>query len=243
MTQNVIKFSQEGYEADKCADNQLLFSSLWPTLKIAHQGLVTISNPQNDQVIKTHNLDYWPFFMIDRSNDTYAESSSVDWFNVKCSKTELKWFGDASYSTDPIKIYYYIFLHDLISRYTAPILGQTSQTRKITTYGIDVVVNGKNILSPDLRNFVVHHKTKNLLLHKADYGTFTVSANEIDVTANHYLGYPPLSFLLFKSGDYYRHLVASQESFLAITDTSSNFRGVMANGDVDYAYLIFKDPV
>lgn len=61
-----IKMSRENFNVLTAGDNELIFNSKYPALKIYSEGsgTYTFTNNQGNKLLKQHNLGYNPFYAI-----------------------------------------------------------------------------------------------------------------------------------------------------------------------------------
>lgn len=61
-----LKISKEGFDVKNVADNNLIFTSKYPALKIAYQGTGTqaFDEAGGFKELATHDLGYRPFFIV-----------------------------------------------------------------------------------------------------------------------------------------------------------------------------------
>lgn len=67
MTQNYgVKMSKEGFDVLTAKDNELIFNSKYPALKVHSEGsgTYTFTNNQGNALLTEHNLGYKPFFAV-----------------------------------------------------------------------------------------------------------------------------------------------------------------------------------
>lgn len=235
--------SQDGYNVDSAADFHLAFSSNWPLLKIAAQGTFSFADRTLDQDIYTHNLNYHPVFWIFETG-AYGDYSSGQvrpeiFGSGAVTTTKLRWMG--SFNGEPagaVSGYYYVFRYDMTTAYTAETIVTTAATQGAQTeFGIDIAKPNKDVSSTDLRDFVIHHKTRSPQIHKS--GTVTGTTNTID----HNLGYIPLYDVYRQFTDagttYYRRVTNSQDMTVSVSTTQLTFG---AGSSLTFAYVIYKDP-
>lgn len=240
-----IRVAQKGFSADTCADEQLLFSSAWPTLKTHAAASFTIPDATQDVTIFTHSLGYPPVFMV-FTTGTYVNSSPGSSLAVGSANAEsfvvdintLKYLG-ATNGNPPGSItgYYYIFRQKM----TDTVLPRSFNTARgvpavSNDIGFKIAKAGKSTSSTDFRDFVIHSSARSPQIHMT--GQVTIPGGGT-VLIHHGLGYPPL-YLLYNvlSGLY--HMSSNSQEVIVGADTSNiTLSGVP--GLVFY-YLVFKDP-
>lgn len=196
------------------SDDQLLFNSGWPTLKIAFQGLVTISGTTSSTVV-THNLGYPPAFFIYRvTGNTSKFDSYGTVYNgsaggaVAVNSTEMKFFS-YGVGTGNVSFYYYIFAQPLNQNFTADTISATTDVSAplgvySDDYGIKVTKDGYSTDSTDLRHYAIHSGTISPNVHIAKTGACTetgiVAGGAKMLSATHNLGYEPLALFYVDYG-------------------------------------------
>jgi len=136
MINHVLKISQKGFDVKEARDNQLLFNSDYPTLKVHKQGAgfvtCTIAQPKQTVVIK-HDLNIIPMYFAssERIDSDYTVLSfgqlpyiipilSVIYATIRPipSKTNLTLEFDLADGLIPgdvrLRYYYYIFEDPII---------------------------------------------------------------------------------------------------------------------------------
>ena len=245
-----VKVSQNGYDADTCADNQLVFSSEWPLLKIAFTGEVTIQDPTVDNDIFTHNLNYYPAFMCfygvttDTSGNRNTNNSisiiDLNMFTI-VTTNKLIWIAQP-YMTGPIRVRYYIYHQDLLKEKEYPIIKSSSTSSKLfNDYKLKVSKDGKDINSTDPRDFSIHSDYRSPMIHKTGFGEGG-GLEGTDITITHNLGYEPF-FLIYIDGGSDSFTISPNYDSLFVVATKTTIRIASYPGLYRYAYIIFKDPI
>lgn len=157
-----IKVSLPGFNAETAADQNLYFSSSWPSLKIddALSGTMTLQGDPSLDVI-THNLNYPPFPLIFSKANGFAPGyiNSIDSSTVNIAGPK----GD--------EIQYYITRNPLNINFLAPniSLAEVQQGTNHQDFGIKFTKPGKESISTDLRDYTIHSGTKSLQVHQVIY--------------------------------------------------------------------------
>lgn len=178
-----IKVSQDGKDAQDSGDQDLLFSSSWPNLKIIFNGrikattLETVESGVRSGVVMKHNLGFVPFFIV------YGIQEPSD-FGSTSSKDEYRLKMDYPISADKTNIYVsapgggpavisldiglIIFDLDIEENYKAPEVnvGTSSSSRGSGDIGIKLSKEGKDTSSKDLRDFIIHSRTRSPMVHE-----------------------------------------------------------------------------
>lgn len=246
------KVSRPGFDVRTCADHELLFSSSWPLLKIHSQGSFSIPDTTVQTTIATHGLGYVPMFWVfDNGNsisNTTSSASRMTFFlqgqYTAINSTNLIW---RSTSAGSFSGYYYIFRYDMTTSFEAEIFNSTSSTKTdVGDYGIKVAKSGKSITSTDLRDYVVHSGSRSPMIHKTGTGSFGVGGGTATITHN--LGYEPLYFVYAKYAGGYADSRYEQLTGLALTSADVTYASdtsitISVANQLDYFYMIFKDPM
>lgn len=225
----VIKLAQPGYDARTASDENLIFNSNWPLLKIYQQGKVTITGAEFDKthLLAKHDLPFNPFFIYTSNgnwndlitnlgpNKERAEFQGVAVQYIGINQEGL-WYVNALDTpqgiTGSVEIYYYIFAFSLGvtggNPYIAPSVKVGSQSAAAgggkTVFKL--AKEGKDTSSRNLEDYVVHSDARSPLLH-SKYYVLTVQdpANYAGYgyVFNHNLGYTPMFFAFVQGiGDY-----------------------------------------
>jgi len=162
-TQQVIqtnvgfKISKPGFDANKTAGSNLVFSSSWPSLPIAFE--TTIVNPASSTL--AHNLKFPPFtFLFVTKADpsgvgttsvrSIGQVDSVNLYNlptgtftlnIKCFQLDIS--KDTDYNLAP---------------------GDVNQSPYDSNFGVKVAKPQKDINSKDMRDFSVHSRCQSPLI-------------------------------------------------------------------------------
>lgn len=246
-----IKVSRDGFDAEKCADHELLFSSGFPTLMVHKVGRVTGSGTAG-QTLVTHDLGYYPVFLFLSEDENGSGKMSLHTGqNIGITTAVLKVWPTSGWSGVG---YYVIFRRKLQEEFTAPIvnsLGQQQGGASTNSYGFKIPKEGADINSTDYRDFHIHSSTRNMLVHMSGTITKTGNTGPNDFRViTHNLGYKPMYFIFNKpsSGNddltYKQMLVLPNTgaSHMPVTATETTVE-FQANQDGEYAYIILKDPI
>jgi len=247
-----IKVSPKGFDVDTASDQQLLFTSAWPLLKIEKQGSFVVTDKTKDVVIATHDLGYTPMFMVYSSEGVNGDASQTRLQTgppIGASETDLKWFGN--YYSQPagaVTLYYYIFKYNMTTNFDALTFNELDSKQIIDqNYGIKITKPGKNYSSTDLRDFVVHSDARSLQIQKTYHKT--EASGPWDEIIPHGLNYEPF-FLWYQKDTYtygggvhtnYWELIgASDQERYGWADAVNINLGSLSKGDL--FVIIFKDP-
>lgn len=207
----VVKLAQPGYDVRTAGDENLIYSSQWPLLKIYKSGPFTVNDVQQQQTIVNHDLGFPPIFWF------FTNTQITAWENsgVLTSDTRSEFFGatgGGAFSinsnrllfnplgfgaTGSLQGYYYIFANDLTKQFTAPI-NNVGAVPSSTNRGrvFKLAKPGKNVGSSNLEDFVIHSDCRSPLIHSINPGTVVAdgTATGNSFTVFHNLGYIPMFF-------------------------------------------------
>lgn len=229
-----IKVSQEGKDAQDSGDQDLLFSSSWPNLKIIFNGrikattLELVQSGVSSGVVMKHNLGFVPFFIV------YGIQEPSD-FGSTSTKDEYRLKMDLPISADKTNIYIsyptggpsvasvdiglIIFDLNIEENFKAPSIntGTSSGARGGGDVGIKVSKENKDVSSKDLRDFVIHSRTRSPMVHEV----FNVVPTESGSTASlkdfvytHDLPYNPMFFIYGQASGF---ILAPNDAYAFIT--------------------------
>lgn len=209
------KASRINADVSTVSDDQLMYSSGWPSIKILHQGLVTVDAATSHTIV-THSLGYEPMFLVYRVSGATSEFNSYGSIfdgsavaNIGTNSTELKYFASGFGSGD-ISFYYMVLDIPLLQNFSADILNTTPDVSAPIgegpgDYGIKVALDGGSVESTDLRDFAIHSAAGNLNVHAVGYGAATAAATtapppSLQYSLSHSLGYEPLALCYINYG-------------------------------------------
>lgn len=248
----VVKLAQPGYDVKTAGDENLIYSSLWPLLRIYKQGSFTISDVTQNVTIAEHDLPFTPMYWF------FSNSTINGWQNTGAVINEQRseFFGPQANgsivitdsalkfqtgggTTGSLQIYYYIFALDLLQRFTAPIIkvgnvgggGDESRVFKIAK-------PGKDIHSHNLEDFVIHSRARSPLVHSVTPGT--VQSGEF--TVFHNLGYNPMFFGYSKNSDGSYELLPTGSGGSNSFVTDDNKVKFSESSSRELSIVILKDP-
>lgn len=138
-----VKLSQPFYDVNTTSDSNLVFSSGWPSLAVAASGICDGSGKI------AHNLGFPPF--------------SLGWANTPATMVFPDMDSTYLYSNpgDYVVAYDLDITKDVDYAYTAA----SSVVQPYDNgYGIKMAIEGKNIDSTDLRDFIVHSRAQSPLV-------------------------------------------------------------------------------
>ena len=244
MAEDAIRVSRKGFDVFTCADNELLFSSDFPTLKIHMQGSFTVG--AGASTVVDHGLGYEPVFWVFSDFTNGAGKLTFDnTLSFGVDKQSLK-YDPSRGSGGACNGYYFIFRRDINEAFTAPqykTLGTKSSIKE--NYVFAISKEGKDVSSEDYRDFIIHSDTRNMLIHKSG----VVEKDGIGtITITHNLNYKPMYFWFLKSE--FRPLFTpllvlpnTDNSWMPVTATPTTITVATNQPNAKYAYIIFKDPL
>lgn len=192
-----IKVSQIGKDAQDAGDKDLQFSSSWPNLKYIFNGRIQatteeIVNPGvSSGIILRHNLGYVPFFIpyviADEAYSIFRQFISADKKNVYISAGSG---GPAQLTFD---VGLMVFPIDIEKNFKAPNIdtGTSSGGRGDSDVGIRFTKPHKDISSKDLRDYIIHSRTRSPMIHEVVNGPLNITAG---FSHTHDLPYDPFFF-------------------------------------------------
>lgn len=260
MAARVIKLAQQGYNVEDAGDENLVYSSLWPLLKIYKSGPFTISDVTQDQLIATHDLGYTPMFWFFTNDtiDSWLNSGAIKSDNrseffgslgggsLTISANQLFYSNNFTGSTSSLNGYYYIFANDITTQFTAPITNAGAQPAGRSNNRIFKVAKpGKDISSKDLQDFAIHSDTRSPLIHSINPGKVSPDPNVAggnSFTVYHNLGYIPMFFgYTYSNGVYSMLPTGSGGSTIFTADTQKvQFQESVSGRQM--TIVILKDP-
>lgn len=251
-----IKLAQIGKNVRNAADQDLNFSSSWPSLKILQEGF--LPNPQltgSDYIATVpHELGYTPFALIFYMFDGvsgYAKTFPTQYINT----TRIKY--QSSFEFIGQNYYYIIFDVDLAQNFQAPTVkvGDSAAPRN-RNFGFKIANRGKTVQSREFKDFAVHSSTRSLMVHmvKTDLTEKQVRDTATFYTSgilNHNLPYRPLAFGFTEFTDGWRDvgdgsdLIDLTRGYMTGDSTSLEIQYSSADvgpHDRRYSLVVLKNP-
>lgn len=214
----VIKLSQPGYDVKTAGDENLIYNSNWPLLKIYKQGSVTIDNLLNVQTVATHDLAYPPLFwyfsnsteaLWDTSSTTVTSEARSEFMGPLGNDSRLGMDdhnltyinSQATAPTGRLSLYYYIFALDLTKPYQAPSIKLSNAPLGGSGDKVFKLAKpGKDINSHNMGDYIIHSDARSPMIHSVTpIQLGTASNGAYTATITHNLGYVPMFFVFQKS--------------------------------------------
>lgn len=244
-----MKVSRAGYDVNTCADNELLYSSSFPTLSIIQTGVI------NSGATINHSWGYFPAYTtVDFSSigfDNGTESAFADQHgNLSISSTQIKNLsGEAKR--------YYLFNREIRTNYTAQNIKTTATTEgtKPQDYGFKVSKDGENVRTGGLEELVSFsglnvsgNSVRQIIIHQSGYSDNLSSGSSTNFSHN--LGYVPMFMAWYRQNGVTFYELAQNVITSGFTgldfEVLSNSSNLVVNNNfgyaIDFAYIIFKDP-
>jgi hypothetical protein len=208
----VVKLAQPGFDVKTAGDENLIYNSNWPLLKIYKQGSAIIPDVTQSYTVTTHDLKFTPFFFFfsNATLNTWLASGAIsnerrsDFFGpigdgfLGIDHERLFYTPQGSPGTSgSLRIYYYIFALDLSTPYKAPIIKTGGVGGGDSKTVFKLAKESKDTSSNDLDDYIVHSRARSPLIHSVTPGTIgpdPASTTGFGLTVYHDLGYSPLFF-------------------------------------------------
>lgn len=260
MSKNfVVKLAQPGFDVKTAGDENLIYNSNWPLLKIYKQGQWIASNTAGSPTIATHDLGFIPMYWvfsnlpltgydnISTAADNRAEFFGPTMFPPRIYANKLKYqdSGIASLSAGYQSLYYYIFALDLTKQFTAPVIKVGAVGGKAKKSVFKIAKPTKDVNSSSLEDFVIHSKTRSPLIHSVNPGIINepLGAAGYGFTVYHNLGYNPMFFGYLKNDDGSYNQVATGSGGSTIFQADEQkIRFQQATSGQGISIVILKDP-
>lgn len=246
-----IKVSRVGFDVNTCADNELLFSSDFPLLKMSSTGTYTVSADVGAVTLETHGLGYYPAYTIYYTTDGLTNQlDPSSGFYITCDNDKLYLDTTVAFGNGIQEIQWTIYRQDLFSIVDYGSLNTTPTSQGVTDdYGIIVSKSGAGILTGDPRQLAIDSRKRSLIIHQVDNVEFISGTVYPDIpSVTHNLGYPPLyfSYEKYESDGLVRQWSDVGGPFNGASDTeiilyTTGAAGVPTNATV--SFIVFKDPI
>lgn len=256
----LVKLAQQGYDVKTAGDENLIFSSEWPLLKIYQSGPFTISDVTQQQVIATHDLGFpavfWYFtndtILAWENFGTLVNDKRSEFFGptgggtIGMTNSQLTFTPADFTATGSLQGYYYIFANDLTTQYTAPtnnIGGLPAGINPGRTFKI--AKSGQSVKSTNLKDFVIHSDTRSPLIHSINPGTVgtdPIVAGGNSFTVEHDLTYVPMFFAYKLTNGVYTMIATGSGGSEILTSTSTKVTFQTSLFGQQLTIVILKDP-
>lgn len=256
----VVKLAQSGYDASTTGDENLVYSSSWPLLKIYKHGTVSFTGnvTDNNSAVTTHDLGYVPAFWIFSNSDIQewlasgsrqaerrSEFNGPNGQSVGISADRLSAIPPLTLGTTTLKYEWYIFALDITKDYRAPKIksGGVIGPRNLKTV-FKLAKDNKDINSHRLEDYVVHSACRSPLVHAVV--PFQLGFQQ-KFTYVHELGYKPM-FFAYANGpgvngtNYWMMLFTAGSVFgFSVDDQKIQFTAPFSSTN-NYSLVVLKDP-
>lgn len=249
----VVKLAQPGYDVRTAGDENLIYSSLWPLLKIYRQGSFTVGDVTAAATVAEHDLGFTPVFWYfsNATIDAYAGSGVLvnakrsEFFgpigggSLRISDSKLTYSPTGVFATGGVRLYYYIMALDITKAYTAPTVrvGAVSGARGRGRV-LKLAKPGKKVDSDNLDDFIVHSRARSPLIHSVTPSKDVVK----DFTVTHALGYLPMFFGFFKNSDGTYSLIPTGQGGSSSFQSNEQTIRFTDSGGKEISIVILKDP-
>jgi hypothetical protein len=258
----VIKLAQPGYDVKTAGDENLVYSSQWPLLKIYRQDKFRIPDVTVATTIATHDLKFIPVFwwfsnatLAAWSNgfgDTLVNEQRSEFFGptgggtLSIDANKLNFSPEVNTNVGALNGYYYIFALDLTKQYTAPVvrIGAVSG-RGEDKYVFKIAKPGKDVSSHNLDDFIVHSRARSPLIHSVNPGKVTedLGGGNFGFTVYHDLDYLPMFFGYTKNANgSYSIIYTGQGGSTLFESDEKKIRFTEAANTREMTIVILKDP-
>jgi len=245
------KVSRKGYDVNSCSDNELLFSSEWPLLKLHSTGTYSVSDI-GSVTLTTHGLGYYPMYTIYYTKDsgTTTQLDPNSGFYITCDDDKLYIDTTTAVGFGIDSIRWTVYYLDLFTEIDYGSINTTGTAQGSSSdYGIIVSKSGKDYDSTDPRDLALDSRKRSLIVHQVANVAFvsgTVYPNIPSVTHN--LGYPPfyLSYEKLSSDSLVYQYVDVGGPFNGVSDTEIilfTTAGAIVPTNSTVSFVVFKDPI
>lgn len=261
----VVKLAQPGYDVNTAGDQNLIYNSNWPLLKIYKTGSFSTDSlgSLGDAAaqIATHDLGYVPAFWIfdnraiESWNSTHTTTagnrSEFGGFVVGLVPRMYNDRFEVSPSLAPfnkfISLRYYIFALDITKAYQAPSVNVGSAVSGSGGGAVFKLAKpGKDVNSTNLEDYTIHSDARSPLIHSVNPGTASedLGGGIKGFTAYHNLGYSPMFFMYqydATTGGWHITNTGTGGSTKIIADYQK-VQYQTANANDMVSFVILKDP-
>lgn len=249
----VVKLAQPGYDVKTAGDENLIYNSNWPLLKIYQQDSYKTDNIGVVNKIATHDLGFTPVFWYFANTpiNTWQKSGTAG----QTQRSEYMGpLGDGSIQVDgasiqfvpnpfplvtgPAQLYYYLFALDITKQYNAPTINVGGIQGARPNRVFKIAKPGKSVDSSDMFDFVVHSDARSPLIHSVNPSPGVVKAFSVE----HDLTYLPIFFVFVKNtnGSYSPLYTGQGGSSSTLSDENNVSFNDTAGQEV--TIVILKDP-
>ncbi len=238
----VVELSQEGHDVTETGDENMIWSSRWPSIKTAREFVFDIA-AQNVAQDYAHNWGESTAFFVYTVGATASRPNVYS--QLRLTDTLLRWIPTGGEPATPLKLKCFVtdikleqnFLAEIFSTGGEPSIINRSQVVALSK-------EGKDVTSDDLRDFVFHSYCRSPMLHQVvNTTTAAVSSgpgvNGVD--AVHGLPYTPMHFAYKKTASGWQHVVGigGTEGVFVMAD---RIRYGNSLAGVEVSLVVWKDP-
>lgn len=152
-----IKISKPGFNVFEAADNELVFSSTWPTLAIIKEETVPLieglAQVKHDAGFPAFALAWYIENGVAKKDGAVMNAPNVDSENVYVDSFNA---GHDSATHVHVKVYNVDLSEDI--DYPLHRIDETTPTKYDRDYGFKVTKAGKNIYSKKLEDYIIHSR-------------------------------------------------------------------------------------
>lgn len=236
-----IKLAQPGHDVTTAGDQELLFSSSWPVLKIIYEGVFSGLSSDNPLILVSHNLGYVPAFVAYLPGSTYV----LGGVNVSADTKNIYWHpGGGGKAPFTVQVAIIVFDLNIEQNFVAPQIqvSTSAQAHGDDNFGIKLTKEGKDISSSDLRDYIIHSSSRGPMVHAVVNGLGNAKG-PVGTTKNfvytHDLPYNPMFFAYMQVSDDKYFLVST---FAAIKTSGNQISIIAINSDKKASIVVLKDP-
>lgn len=251
----VIKLAQKGFDAKTAGDENLIYSSLWPLLKIYKQGSYKTSNIGVNNLVAEHDLGFIPFFWYFantplaawQNNGPVGVQNRSEYMgplgdgNMEITNNKLQFQPNSAFpsTNGKAQLYFYIFALDITKEFKAPQVKVGALSGPADNdHVFKIAKEGKSIDSTDLFDYVVHSRARSPLIHSVNPSPGVIK----EFIVEHNLGYLPMFFGFEKTATgSYKAMPTGQGGSSSFQSTDKTIRFTDTGGK-EMTIVILKDP-
>ncbi len=238
----VIELSQEGHDVTNTGDENMIWSSRWPSVKLARDPVFNIA-AQNVAQDYDHGWgESTAFFTYETSGGTSRPASSTIYSRLYMNNDKLKWIPGGGEPATPLSLK--IFMTDirLDKNFLAEVFSTGGEPSSINRSQVVALSKpGKDVTSEDLRDFVFHSYCRSPMLHQVAYGTTVNNGlGSYILEAVHNLPYIPFHFVFVKQANGWQ-ILQSANPISGVRVTSDRII-YSTSSAVEASIVVLKEP-